>query len=442
MKEAHDSNASNHQGQAATVKLLQDSFFWPKMAETIKSFVVQCELCQKARSAANLTPGLLLPLPPPTDRWSDLSMDFIGPLPETKCKHNCILTVVDRMTKRVRFLPCRTDITTKEVAQLFFDNIVSQFGLPKNIVSDRGSIFTSEFWSNLFRILGTSLSLSTVDHPQSDGQSERAHRTLLARLRTLINHEQDDWDLKLSSIEFQMNSTVSESTGFAPFVLDIGRLPRSALTSIVSDKRPLPSDARDFAQRMKSNLSEARDNIIAAQEKQRTNADLTRREQTFKLNDLVLVESEMLRTQSAQASRPKSKLDLKFDGPFKVTEVVSINSYRLDIPESFGVFNVFNVSKLRPFVANTFKDRAEAPPAPVMVNGSEERFVHAVLARKANRGRPRHGGDNKFKYLVHWAGERHDQASWEPESSFTDDFGNITTQAVLDFNATHPIALA
>jgi hypothetical protein len=121
--------------------------------------------------------------------------------------------------------------------------------------------------------------MSTVDHPQTDGQTERMHRTINARLQTLINHAQTDWEEKLPSIEFQINCATNQSTGFAPFVLDMGRIPRSPLSSVTGDSQLKPdvgnaspevlkqASAR-FINKLKANLIEARDNIILAQEQQ------------------------------------------------------------------------------------------------------------------------------------------------------------------------------
>ena len=91
------------------------------------------------------------------------------------------------------------------MAKLFFDFIVSQFGLPRCIVSDRDTDnkFTSVFWQSLMKQVGTTLKMSTVDHPQTDGQTERMHRTINARLRTLINHAQTDWEEKLPATSFK-----------------------------------------------------------------------------------------------------------------------------------------------------------------------------------------------------------------------------------------------
>ena len=271
MKEAHDSITSNHQGIAATMELLQATYFWPHMAQQISTFVRECQLCQRAREAPNLIPGYLQPVEISTARWDAISMDFVTKLPKTSKGYTSIFTVVDTLTKRVRLLPTYDEASAEDIAKLFFDFIVSQFGLPRSIISDRDPKFTGEFWIHLMKLLGTTLRMSTSDHPQSDGQTERMHRTINARLRTLINHSQDDWDDKLSSIEFQMNSAKNESTGFSPFMLDIGRNPRSPLSALVTELQRdyttttiTPTKLKiinvTFINKLRSTLIEARDN--------------------------------------------------------------------------------------------------------------------------------------------------------------------------------------
>jgi hypothetical protein len=308
------------------------------------------------------------------------------------------MTVIDYTTKRVRFIPTFDDATAYQTAVLFFDYIVSQFGLPKSIVSDRDSKFTSEFWINLMTLLGTKMKMSAVDHPQTDGLAERAHRTLNSRLRTLINHEQNDWNEHLSAIEFQMNSSINVSTGFAPFDLDIGRIPRSPLDFIIEPIQKIDNitaqenSSTDIAstllvQKLRNNLAAARDNIKIANDHQEMQANKTRRQQTFEVGDQVLVESQALRTHSAQALRPETKLSLITDGPYKILKVVNDNAYKLDIPSSFAVHPVVNVSKLRAYIPNKFSGRTTDPPPPVMGTIGEERYVHAILGHKKSRGR-------------------------------------------------------
>jgi hypothetical protein len=107
-------------------------------------------------------------------------MDFISGLPLHKgC--NAIFTCVDRLTKLTRLTPCFMGdnvLTAVETAQLFFNRIVRDFGIPETIISDRDPRFTSSFWSALMQIVGTKLAYSSAYHPQSDGQTERQHMTI------------------------------------------------------------------------------------------------------------------------------------------------------------------------------------------------------------------------------------------------------------------------
>jgi transposase InsO family protein len=105
-------------------------------------------------------------------------MDFIVQLPCTKKGYDAILVVVDRLSKRVHFIPTLTTATAPDVAKLFFDQVFRLHGLPKIIVSDRDPKFISKFWKDLFRQLGTQAAISTSHYPQTDGQTEPANRTL------------------------------------------------------------------------------------------------------------------------------------------------------------------------------------------------------------------------------------------------------------------------
>jgi hypothetical protein len=120
----------------------------------------------------------------------------------------------------------------------------------------------STFWSRLHRLIGTNLRLSSAYHPQSDGSTERANRTVTQMLRQCIQPDQKDWVSRLPAIEFAINCARSESTGFAPFFLNFGRMPRSMIwSSAVKDEYPA---VRDFALKKKLALMSAHDSIVAA----------------------------------------------------------------------------------------------------------------------------------------------------------------------------------
>ena len=124
------------------------------------------------------TSGLLQPVENPSIHFDTAIMDFIGPLPLTPRGHNAIFTVIDRFSRYAVFIPLKYTCTALEVADLFIDNVVSKFGMPKKIISDRDPKFTSKFWQQLTCVLDARVALSSSYHPQTDGLTERYHRTI------------------------------------------------------------------------------------------------------------------------------------------------------------------------------------------------------------------------------------------------------------------------
>ena len=97
-------------------------------------------------------------------------MDFVFKLPPTVQRHDGIWVVVDRLTKSAHFLPIREKFSPQKLAELFMNHIVSLYGVPVSIISDRDPRFTSRFWKRLMKELGVKLNLSTAFHPPTDGQ--------------------------------------------------------------------------------------------------------------------------------------------------------------------------------------------------------------------------------------------------------------------------------
>jgi transposase InsO family protein len=100
-----------------------------------------------------------------------------------------------------------------------------QFGPPNGIVSDRGPIFTSNFWSKLCYHSHIHLRLSTAFHPQTDGQTERINQILEHYLRCFIDEQQLNWPLLLPTAQFACNNAVNSTTGLPPFQVLYGYSP-------------------------------------------------------------------------------------------------------------------------------------------------------------------------------------------------------------------------
>ncbi|MBW0503426.1 hypothetical protein O181_043141 [Austropuccinia psidii MF-1] len=104
-------------------------------------------------------------------------------VPGGKENFNSCLVIVDSYSKSVRCLPCHKEDTAMDTAFLFWNNIISTCVVPKIIISDRDPKFTSEFWTNLYDILGTNLAFSTAYHPQTYGLAGRMIQTMENLLR-------------------------------------------------------------------------------------------------------------------------------------------------------------------------------------------------------------------------------------------------------------------
>ena len=173
----HAEPVGGHSGAPATYQRIKCIFFWPQLKKDVWQFVQSCSTCLQAKPDRAKYPGLLQPLPVPSESWEMVSMDFIEGLP-TSGTANAILVVVDKYSKFAHFIPLRHPFTAATVAKVFFEHIYHLYGLPKSIISDRDRIFTSQFWLSLFKLAGTTLRLSSAYYPQTDGQTERVNQVL------------------------------------------------------------------------------------------------------------------------------------------------------------------------------------------------------------------------------------------------------------------------
>ena len=143
-------------------------------------------------------------------------MDLITGLPE-RHNHNAILTIVDQgCSCTAVFPPCNTTITRAGITQLYFDNIVQWFSIPKKIISNRDLRFTSHFGRALATKLGINQNLSTVFHPQTDRLSERKNQWVEQYLHLVTLAIPEDWDRWLTTASTVHNNQRNQTTGLSP----------------------------------------------------------------------------------------------------------------------------------------------------------------------------------------------------------------------------------
>jgi transposase InsO family protein len=189
-------------------------------------------------------------------------MDFIVGLPNTSLKHDSIWVIIDRLTKTAHFLPVHTTYNAKKYAENYLDQIVRLHGIPKTIISDRGTQFVTRFWEQLQDALGTKLIRSSAYHPQTDGQTERVNQILEDMLRACVLQYNKNWDKCLSLAEFSYNNSYQSSLKMAPFEALYGRHYRTPLNWSQTDERrifgpDLVIEAENKVKIIQDNLKEA-----------------------------------------------------------------------------------------------------------------------------------------------------------------------------------------
>ena len=143
----------------------------------------------------------------------------MGPLPKSN-NFDYLIVMIDRLTSQVHLVPTTMTGTTRGIAWLILKEVVRLHGIPESIVSDKDTKFTSIFWKELHRLMGSKLLMSTAFHLQTDGTTERANRSIAQILCTVVSNDQWDWSDKCPMVEFAINGSINATTGYAPFELN------------------------------------------------------------------------------------------------------------------------------------------------------------------------------------------------------------------------------
>ena len=267
--------------------------------------------------------------------------------------------------------------------------------------------------------MGTKLNMSTANHPQTDGQSENANKTIEDMIRAYVSPYQDDWDEHLVSCEMAYNDSEHASHRYTPFYLVHGRHPNVPLNMLWQPQtQPSTESVKVFMHRLRAERQSARDALKAAQDRQAKYANRHRREYTFRVGDKVWLAASHLRL--PQAAHAKRKLLPRFFGPYRVSKVISDVAYELELPAHFKIHPVIHISHLKANADGTqdFPDRPEytAPPPPVVDEEGQEYFQVEAFRNHRQSG-------TRSQFLVKWLGYPESENMWISESNLRLDLG-------------------
>ena len=394
---SHAHSLLAHLSGRKTFHYLRSNVWWPGMFSDITDYCKSCHTCATAKPQNQKQYGNLKPLPVPHRRWQQIGIDFVGPLPSSTNRHgefDMICVIIDHLSSMVHLIPSRSDYRARDIAELMFENVYKLHGPPQILVSDRDSLFTSGFWEHLHKITKSELRMSTAFHPQTDGATERANRTITQMLRMTVDHDQKNWVLKLPAVEYAFNLARSDTTGYSPFFLNYGSNPPPLFSDNIDETLP---GVRSFLRKIRDALIAAHDSILVHRVKQIYQSNKKRRPAPFSVGDLVYLSTENLSLPKGRAR----KLAPKYIGPYKIVqEVTAHTAYKLALPSellSRGIHPTFHARLLRVHIPNDDR-RFPARSVPQITNLSDNTTTDHVVQRICTHS----AGGTRSWFEVQW----------------------------------------
>ena len=338
---AHAIPLAGHLGKKKTTERITRRFYWPTLHRDIADYCRSCETCQKFRRQQP-PQAPMIPLPIVDEPFARIAMDIVGPLPRSRAGNRYVLVICDYATRYPEAVALKSidaENVAEELVKLF-----SRVGIPREILTDQGSNFTSKLLAEMYCLLHIKALRTSPYHPQCDGLVERFNKTLKEMLRKTAKEEGKDWDKLLPYILFAYREVPQESTGFSPFELLYGREVRGPLDVLKETwETPEKSDENVLSyitmmrEKLQSMMDHVQDNLRVANHNQKTWYDKNSRQRTFQQGDQVLV---LLPTSS-------SKLLAQWQGPYEIIKPVGKVNYQVQMHDRRKKTRILHVNMLR-----------------------------------------------------------------------------------------------
>uniref|UniRef100_A0A8R1HTI6 RNA-directed DNA polymerase n=1 Tax=Caenorhabditis japonica TaxID=281687 RepID=A0A8R1HTI6_CAEJA len=306
-----------HLGRDKTESRVRSIACWKGMTRAIQKVVEQCQVCQKTKDPIkNRIHAPLGKFETPSSPFERVHADYIGPLPETTQGNIYIAVFVDAFSKFIIAEPARNQ-TAESLCNIFKDRVVSRFGPPKQLVTDRGTNFTSKKFKEVLETLNIDHSMSTAYHHEANGQVERANQTIEQMLRQCKDDE--EWDTELQTLLHAYNTAQNATTGVSPHMVMHGQDARSPLRNILSP-RETTIQPRDHVEKLKKKTGKLYDECAKRIEK-RTIAQQVKHGEKNLINNPEINIGDRIWIRRAQ----RNKIGAQFEGPYEVKEVQDPN---------------------------------------------------------------------------------------------------------------------
>ena len=178
----HDSWTAEHLRWDKTLTFLCQWFYWSDMMSFITQYVKSCDLCKRIKSVRHRLYEELHPLPAPESPWTHITINFITDLLKStnlidRQQYDAVLVIVDCFSKMMHYILMNKDLNSMQFTWLLLHEVICLHHVFIIIISDWDTLFRSEFWNTLSRLLDTDHWLFTAVHPQTDSQTEHQNQT-------------------------------------------------------------------------------------------------------------------------------------------------------------------------------------------------------------------------------------------------------------------------
>lgn len=355
MAVGHEALMSGHLGKGKTADRIMSSFYWPGAMADIKRFCASCDSCQRASPRGSTRKVPLVSAPLIDTPFRRVAVDLIGPIsPPSGTKNRYILTMVDYATRYPEAVALRS-IDTETVAEALVE-MFSRVGVPSEILSDRGTQFTSALMREVGRLLGVKQLHTTPYHPQANGLVERFNGTLKGMLKKMCEERPTDWDRYLPAILFAYREAPQDSLGFSPFEMLYGRTVRGPISILKElwtneegeeEVKTTYQFVLDLKSRLEDTCRFAQEALKQSSQTYKKYFDKKAKNRQLQVGDKALL---LLPTDH-------NKILMHWKGPFVVVGKVGLHDYRIDVN---GQQKVFHINMLRKYTERNCQEADEA----------------------------------------------------------------------------------
>ena len=315
--ENHTSPCAGHLGIRKTIARISLRYYWPSLYQDVRKFVQSCTSCQKYKANQQKPAGPML-TQIPEEPWAIVCADFVGPLPRSTHGNTMLLVFVDKFSKWVELIPLRA-ATTATLQKALRERILSRFGVPKVLVTDNGTQFTSHGFRKFLDEMGMHHQFTAPYTPQ-ENPTERMNRTVKTMIAQFAEKDHRLWDQFLPEIMLAINSSRSDSTGYSATFITQGREPR--LPKALFDEKTLGTGRNNTTTKTKFEeiFEIVKLNLGKAATTQARHYNLRRRSWKPRVGQWVMLKQHHL---SKATDNFAAKLAPKFDGPYQILDFMS-----------------------------------------------------------------------------------------------------------------------